>query len=64
MEHMTREEALKIDRGHGAHSDLGGADGLFCVWGAKSGFCYGAYPDISQASDAGCDLHEALTLAA
>lgn len=58
---LTREEAMEIDRGHGAYSDCGeSADGLFRVWGEKSGFCYASFQDISDACETGCDLHAEL----
>ena len=60
---MDRQEAYEIDRGHGAYSDLDEETGLHCVFGAKSGFCYGTYSDVGEAADAGVELHEELVRA-
>ena len=59
---MTRDEAYEIDKGHGAYSDRDPdpESAGFVVLGAKSGFCYGGYNDIADASDAGVALHEEL----
>ena len=60
MVSLNRKQAYQIDKEFGAYSEFDEETGMFCVFGAQSGFCYGTFLDVGAASDYGVELHEEL----